>query len=80
MKARRWVGRVVKRWRERRYVPRRGTSAAIRFGATITGAGLIGLYVDETLRWYAMVPIIVGIVALYYGVTAPKEVRKWTRR
>ena len=40
---------------------------------TLTGAGVMGLFVDEALALLAIVPIVLGAVALYFGITQPKE-------
>ncbi len=60
-------------WPERDILLERAQDSAQQIDVTPTGAGVIGLFVDEVQRPLAFVPIVAGLVALYFGITTLKE-------
>ena len=60
-------------WPERDILLERAQDSAQQIDVTPTGAGVIGLFVDEALQLLAFVPIVTGLVTLYFAVTTPKE-------
>ncbi len=60
-------------WPERDFLVERTRDSTQQICVTLTGAGVIGLFVDEALRPLAFVPIVTGLVSLYFAVTTLKE-------
>ena len=73
----RWIGQKLAQamtwWPHRGFIMKRTRDAFQQIGVTLTGAGVIGLFVDEDLALLAIAPIVMGAVALYFGITQPKE-------